>query len=216
MGKGGPAILMMMPRDFSNQVIDWGQSNIPEHKLSGLPNKGYEKGPHISLVTNITDAAPEKALKLLEGQKPFTVKLGDVDCFRKQEKGYDVIKINVVSDILDELNANMLENLSVGDPILPYSPHITLAYVKPFSCEELIGNGAFKDMEIPIEGYVFSDREKGGHFTKFQQGEPLKESLDYGAPVLEFAKKNGLCVESMTSRDFGRVAIALKYSNKYA
>ena len=211
-GKGGSAILLMLPRDFSSQVVEWGQKNIPADRLSGLPNKGYDKSPHITLATGITDEEPEKAFKLLEKQEPFKVNLGDVDCFRKHEKGYDVIKINVVSPILDELNAGVLGNLEVYDPILPYSPHITLAYVKPFSCEDLIGNKAFKGMDVPVEGYVYSDREKGGKVVKFKQGGPLKESLDYSmAEVSVYLGKEGLSLGCMSSVDVAKTIMRMRY-----
>ena len=62
-GKGGSAILLMLPEDFSSQIIDWGQKNVDSSKLSGLPNKGYEHSPHITLVSNIIDEDPERALR---------------------------------------------------------------------------------------------------------------------------------------------------------
>ena len=110
-GKNGNAILLMLPKDFSSRVKEWGQGNVAPETLCGQPNKGYDKSPHITLANRIIDEEPEKAFKILEKQEPFNVALGDVDCFRRHEKGYDVIKINVESPILRELNSSILGNL---------------------------------------------------------------------------------------------------------
>ena len=69
-GKNGSAILLMLPQEFSSQLMDWGGKNISPDKLSGLPNKGYDKSPHITLASGIIDESPEKAFKLLEKQEP--------------------------------------------------------------------------------------------------------------------------------------------------
>lgn len=219
--KGGSAILLMLPQDFSSRLIEWGQNNIPASKLSGLPNKGYDKSPHITLATGIIDEAPEKAFKLLEKQEPFEVTLGEIGCFKKEDKGYDVIKIDIVSPILEELNASILNDLEVNDSTRPYSPHITLAYVKPFMCDDIVGNNEFEGMEVPVKGYVYSDREKGGKIVPFKKKdrEPLKESLDYG--VREYSMEqikshmeNGSNINSISSRDMGRTIISIYLSNK--
>jgi 2'-5' RNA ligase len=216
-GKNGSAILLMLPQDFSSRVIEWGKDNIPSDSLSKLPNKGRDNSPHITLVSGIIDEAPEKAFKLLEKQGPFKVKLGDVDCFRKHDRGYDVVKINVESSNLEQLNSDILGSLEVNDPVNPFNPHITMAYVMPFSCEGLIGNGEFNGMEVPIDGYVYSNRETGGKVVKLGQREPLKDSLDYGSKTFEYPiqdiashlKKNGLFVRSMSSVDIARIIISM-------
>jgi 2'-5' RNA ligase len=214
-GKNGSALLMMLPEEFSSKVKEWGQGNISPDKLSGLPNKGYDKSPHITLATGIIDQEPEKAFELLNKKGPFNVRLGEVECFRKPEKGYDVIKIAVDSDDLKQLNEALLETVEVNNSINPFTPHITLAYVKPFSCDNLLGHSEFKGMEVPIEGYVYSDREKGGRIVKLKKGEPLKESLDYSlAEVAQFLDKKGLFIKSMSSREIAKTIIAMNVSNK--
>jgi 2'-5' RNA ligase len=220
-GKGGAAILLMLPQDFSSRLIEWGQKNIPSDKLSGISGKGYEKSPHITLATGIIDEAPEKAFKLLEKQGPFKVQLGEIDCFHKPDKGYDVLKIAVDSQVAHMLNEGILENLEINNPILPYSPHITLAYIRPHSCGDLIGSDEFKGLEVPIEAYVYSDRETGGRVVPFKQSGPLKESLDYGSPteypILEIAKfldNNDLFVKAMSARNIARTVISMRHGNK--
>lgn len=214
-GKNGSAILLMLPQDFSSRVIEWGKDNISSNNLSGLPNKGYDKSPHITLATGIIDDAPEKAFKLLEKQGPFKVNLGPIEKFQKLDKGYDVIKINVESPTLNALNNSILGNLEVNDPVNKFNPHITLAYVKPYSCDDLLGNKEFAGMEVPIDAYVYSDREKGGRCVPLKKGEPLKESLDYSIQdIAKHLDKNTRFIRSMSSRDVARIIIAIRYSNK--
>lgn len=214
-GKNGSALLLMLPQDFSNRVLEWSSQMINPDNLSGLPNKGYDKSPHITLATGIIDEAPEKAFKLLEKQGPFTVNLGAVDKFPKLEKGYDVLKINVESPILHDLNSGILNNLEVNDPIKPFNPHITLAYVKPFSCDEILGLDHFEGMEIPIDAYVYSDRQKGGKMVRLKKGKPLKESLDYSLQdIAQFLNKKDPFIRAMSALDIARTIISIQYSNK--
>ena len=216
-GKNGSAILLMLPQDFSSRVKEWGKENIRSINLSGLPNKGYDNSPHITLATGIIDDAPEKAFKLLEKQGPFNVTLGDVDRFQKMDKGYDVIKINVESPVLQDINEQVVQSIEMHDPIRPYKPHITLAYVKPFSCDSILGNKEFSGIEIPIEGYVYSDREKGGKVVRLKKGEPLNESLDYSLQdVAKYLDKNSTFIRSMSSKDIARVVISMQNGNKTA
>lgn len=211
----GNALILMLPTDLSAKVIDWGKTHIGEDLLSGLPNKGRENGPHITLATGINDEEPEKIFKLMESCKPMEVTLGDIDCFRKTEKGYDVIKINVESPELQKLFGVVLDNIAVDNPIIPYKPHITLAYVKPSACDGLLGNKDFSGMKVPIESYLYSDRETGGRVVPFKKGEPLKESLDYGIKeVSEYAAKNGLNIKVMSSMDIAKIILSIHSSNK--
>jgi 2'-5' RNA ligase len=209
--QSGSAILMMLPKDFSDKVIKWGKKHISKDKLSGLPNKGYEGSPHITLCTGIIDTEPEKAFDILQKNGPFVVTLGEVDCFRKSAKNYDVIKLDIDSEVLKKLNRQVLDTVEVNDPVATYKPHITIAYTLPHACDGLLGNDEFAGMEVPIEGFVLADREKGGKVIKFRKGEPLKESLDYGiADVASFLGGKGLVIGRMSSLDIGRTILAMQ------
>ncbi len=212
-GRNGSAILLMLPRDFSSRLVDWGAQKIPSNRLSGLPNKGYDKSPHITLATGIVEESPERVYELMGKEEPFSVSLGPVDCFRMDEKGYDVIKLPVQSQNLHRLNQEILGAVEMNNPVHEFSPHITIAYVKPHSCEDVLGNKDFAGMELPVEGFVYSDRHHGGRMVRLKkkQGEPLKESLDYGfGDIAEFLKRDTAFVRAMSAVDIGRTIIAMQ------
>ena len=214
-GKGGSAILMLVPQELAEQVIAWGVNNIKDECLHDVPGKGRERSPHITLATKITDEEPEKAFKLLEKCEPFEVELGPINCFRKPEKGYDVLKIDIISPALCALNKSLLDTVEVDDPIMPYRPHLTLAYIKPYSCENLVGPSPFIGKKVLVDSCVYSDREKGGKIIGLNDGQPLKESLDYGVhEIMAELRNSNMGMVCHSALDFGRAVILFKASNK--
>ena len=222
-GKNGNAILMMLPKDLVNRVIAWGKANIPDEYLFTQPNKGRELSPHITLATGIMDESPDCAMGILAEQAPFEVDLGNIGVFRKHEKGYDVIKVEVMSSVLGDLNKSLLQDVELQDPIVPYIPHITVAYVLPNSCDKLIGSEDLKGKTL-VDSYVYANRHNGGKTVKLKEQAPLKESLDYGSPdvnermyamqaVESYLLNNKLSIRAMSAVDVAKIIIAMDYKD---
>jgi 2'-5' RNA ligase len=205
------AILYMLPERFCSEIIDWAKSNISDDMLPGIQNKGREKSPHLTLVTDLIDEERENSIELVTSHGPFEIELGDISKFVKHDKGYDVIKIDVLSDKLNAINKELLGSFEVGDPIKPFSPHITLAYVSPYSADKLIGNDFFKGRKIPIQAFVYSDRSIGGRV--FKLAEPATVEAFPIKSIQVFAQKTGYNLNNITSFDLGNIIIEMN-SNK--
>lgn len=94
-----------------------------------------------------------------------TATLGEVSLFPADESTtqrggdqYDVVKVEVTSPDLEELNQFLSDNLEHTDTHPIYSPHITLAYVRPGMGRKYAGLH-LKDHYVILHKLVFSDRD---------------------------------------------------------
>lgn len=153
------SLQIQLPGDLSKSVIDWGKNNIPDEFLHNneKETKGREDDIHITLLYGIVSGDHKDALSALNLEKGFDVRLGLVTAFKDDPK-YDVIKIDAESSDLIKLHY-MLERILINENTHPtYLPHITLAYVKKDSCNELIGNDFFIDKKFTVNDVVFSSK----------------------------------------------------------
>ena len=211
----------MLPQDFCSELMEWGKKNIGDDLLSGIKNKGREGSPHVTLATGIIDEEPGKALEILSSVAPFEIELGDVSTFDKRDKGYDVVKLEVASPVLHSLNSDILQSLEVQDPIKPYSPHATIAYVRPGACDKIVGNDSFSGKKLPIDSVVYSNRDVGGKIIHLKRP-ALKESLDYGVTakqinfsleeIKDYIAEQNIPIKTLSAYDICRVIIQI--SNK--
>ena len=91
----------------------------------------------------------------------YELTFGPVSFFRCED--YDVMKIDVESEMLDNIHNFVKEMFEVEETHPDYHPHLTIAYVKKGSCDDLDGK------KLPITGktygmpdfyYQFTDRQK--------------------------------------------------------
>lgn len=147
-----------LPDDLSDSVMSWGEKNIPEKDLfieDGMA-KGRENDIHITVLYGITDQKPNKTSKVIKETKPFEVRLGLINAF-KDNKKYDVIKIEIESGDLEKLHYELRDRIHNENTFPTYNPHVTIAYVKKNSCDRFIGDETFKGKTFKVKNIVFSD-----------------------------------------------------------
>jgi len=128
------------------------QNKIPEKNLYTEPNEdfGYEDDIHCTILWGITDENTlEKAQKVLDNYKPFTIQFEEITKFQSDDK-YDVLKFDIYSPILEEIHEDLKKALDNKWEWPEYSPHITIAYVLPNSTNEILGNGMLTNRIITI------------------------------------------------------------------
>ena len=117
-------------------IHDWNeQTNIidPDDVIPHprKPNaSGIENECHITLLYGLhDDVTNDKVKEIIKNflSTPIQVELSGLSCFSNDE--YDVIKFDVESDILHQINAE-LKKLPYTTQFDEYHPHMTLAYVK--------------------------------------------------------------------------------------
>ncbi len=151
-------------------VLKKMQSQIAKEDIH---EKGVEDELHITVKYGLhtTDAAEVAAVVKLFG--PVNVKLGKTSVFSADDKDYDVVKVEVISDDLRRLNKEICDSsLKYTDTHPTYRPHLTLAYVKKGAGKKYAGMTDVDGMQMVFDDLVFSD--KGKEKTKISLVAPNK------------------------------------------
>jgi hypothetical protein len=181
-------VMLPLPEELGDLIIGWGKRNIPETDLfvdeDGL---GRETEPHITVKYGLTDPMPdENLLKVFKSTAPFDVKLLPISLFRSEK--YDVVKLDISSPQLLELNRRVCDVAPHHDTFPEYIPHVTIAYVKKGTGDKLEGLSPFDD-EVKMgvstigkegvfkaEGVEFSSKLDAKHTYKLGSLHPQQEA----------------------------------------
>lgn len=137
-----------------DHIVNWSKKNISEKNLYYKENKsGYELDPHVTVLYGLHTTNVEEIKEKLKSQEKFDIKFGKISKFANDD--YDVLKIEVESDVLRKLN-DKLKSLKYTSTYSSYKPHCTLAYVKKDTCDELIGSKEFFNKKVEVKELVFS------------------------------------------------------------
>lgn len=162
-------LMLEAPEDLAAEVRAWGEKSVPEGDLflGDEDDGGYgrENQVHATVSYGIDPSVTPDALRdvLLEQGVPVELRLGKVSKFSKPEDGYDVIKIEVDSPHLHRLHEAIEKAVGTpGNTYPDYKPHMTVAYVKPGSCDHLIGQEPFAGRELRLGRFDYGRPEAPG------------------------------------------------------
>lgn len=147
-----------VPVLIAQQIIKWGNVEIPEKNIYAPPNDlthGREKEIHVTVLYGIHAPNPNGLRSLIELQEPFEIKLGRVSIFATNDD-FDVVKVEAYSPGLFHLNQLLKNNISHTSCYNTFKPHVTIAYVKKNSCDNLIGNNCFRNWRWIANTAIFS------------------------------------------------------------
>lgn len=111
---------------------------------------GMETEPHCTILYGLhPEIEDEDVKKLFENieKEDFDIQLAGKDCFYNDE--YDVLKINIISEKLNELHELAKNNFDYTSQYSTFKPHITIAYLKK-------GRGK-KYVDSDFEGFIDTD-----------------------------------------------------------
>lgn len=150
-----------LPADLSARVARWGERNVldldlfeEEEEPPSRHSREYES--HITILYGIHEADPQRVLSLFRGVKPFTIELGRVSLFKLSPK-FDVIKIEVLSPRLQELNELVRQRVTTTQVYPDYRPHVTIAFAKKGLYDHLEGHTAFAGLTFDAKQIQFSN-----------------------------------------------------------
>jgi len=126
-------------------------------KAKDLADRGREHEPHITVRYGLFDADRERAEALISMHPKVKASLGKISLFKNPE--YDVVKIEVESTGLGLLNASLAELPHVQTQP-GYSPHITIAYVKPGCGDKYLHLNDLEGTELEFDRVIFSSTDK--------------------------------------------------------
>lgn len=135
--------------NLQEKIIDWSYKNI---KNNILYNKKRVLDTHITVLFGLLSKKPMQTIKACNGFERFSVKFGKISKFSQVD--HDVIKIEVLSDSLKDLN-KIIAKLPHETEHDSYIPHCTIAYVEKGSCDNLLGNNDFNDDTFNVSKLVF-------------------------------------------------------------
>lgn len=134
-------------------------AGIPDSELAA---DGREDKPHITLKYGLHADEPSALKKLLRDEGPIKATVGKVSLFKGQDA--DVVKLDVDSPDLHRLNEKVAGGMEHTDTHPDYTPHMTLAYVKPGEGDKYVGKSVpgltGKEITFPTVTFSAKDRSK--------------------------------------------------------
>jgi 2'-5' RNA ligase len=151
-----------IPETDQKPFIDFA-NEIPEKELYTKeedPNNRYgrETEPHVTVLYGLKTTDPKEVKKLIENYGDVELTLGKTSLFKQDE--YDVLKVDVESKELRELNKKLKENLDYESDFPNYKPHLTIAYLKPGEGQKYVGDNRFDGQKIKLSEILFADAER--------------------------------------------------------
>lgn len=160
------SVQLNLPENLADQIISWGYDNIPEKFVFFNPDRpsfGREDNIHITVLYGITERHMAVS-SLLKNTKPFMVKLGKTSLFTNDI--FDVLKIDVDSPDLHQINSILTKNLDIVQTYPKYIPHVTIAYLNKNKGKEYKDIGEFEGEKFQVNRLIFSSKDGTKHEIK--------------------------------------------------
>jgi hypothetical protein len=142
---------------IAHDIYSWGLKNIPDDVLDLVDGRQSEDDVHCTILYGIITSEYKDITPYVQVFNPFEVELGEISLFKNDKQ--DVVKISVKDNFkLNQLH-NFLKNNVKNEYKFPsYVPHITVAYVKPNTCDHLVGDKSFDGVKLLIDSITFSSK----------------------------------------------------------
>jgi len=153
-------LMIEFPQEFCNEIQKWSNSNISDKVIydNAEHEFGRETKSHATVAYGIDPKKDPEDIQFLlyQWRKPVKVRLGKISKFDTKPE-HDVIKIEVLSKDLHEMHEECDLQLGLPGNTFPnYIPHVTIAYVKPKSCDHLLGKEPFLGKEFMLSKFEYS------------------------------------------------------------
>jgi 2'-5' RNA ligase len=155
---------------LAQNILEWSDHHVPDSMLYTNPDDptfGREEEPHITVLYGLHSSDHRPVEKVLHNERTGEVVLGRMSLFTSNDK-FDVLKIEVESEMLHKLHKTLSNNLPATDAYPSYIPHVTIAYVKKGKADKFVGEEVFKGETFSPAELIFSS--KTGTRTKIKIG----------------------------------------------
>lgn len=145
---------VQLPRDVAARLLAIGRA-IPDGELAA---DGRETDAHVTVKYGLLNPDASKLFEVVARRGPASLTLGKTGVF--QAPDYDVVFVSVASPDLVDLNAA----IGIGMPCVPsdygfYSPHATIAYVKPGLGVKYAGLTALEGVTVTVNAMTMTDAD---------------------------------------------------------
>lgn len=157
-------LMAPLPSVLAADLLAWTRANVPEQHLG--PG-GIETTPHVTVKYGFKDAGPDHDARLRQVVRDFgafPITLGPASLFTGGDDG-DVLKLDVESDRLRELNKLVSFLFACEDKYPDYQPHVTLAYLDPKVSAPYASAGVpFTGRQVKFDRLLYSTAEGAEQF----------------------------------------------------
>jgi hypothetical protein len=130
---------------------------IPDAQVDA---KGRELRPHVTIRYGLTSDDPILLSKILSRFAPPRISLGRTFMFdRADEKGYDVLNVEVESPDLEAISSAIRHEYPGEDTQTAYIPHVCIAYMKPGEAASWTGRTDLEGESFVAPVVVMLDRQ---------------------------------------------------------
>ena len=162
------SVQLNLPVALANEITSWGYKTIPERSIFSDPDNpsfGRENNMHITVLNGIETVSENLVSSLFKGRNSFEVKLGNMSLFNNN--AFDVLKIEVCSLDLHDLNSILVRNLDVVQNYPDYIPHVTIAYLKKDKGRDYVGCQKFSERKFEVNKLIFSSKNGNKYNIEF-------------------------------------------------
>jgi 2'-5' RNA ligase len=133
--------------DVAKKVIEFAES-IPEEELYvEEEGHGRELEPHATILYGLHSNNPDEIYEALQIGDDIQATLGNLSFFENDK--YNVLKIDVQSDQLKELNKKLTDSMDYTNDYPDYHAHMTIAYLnKEADMSKYTDNKLFEGVEV--------------------------------------------------------------------
>lgn len=153
-------LMASLPPEQAASIRRWAKEHIPDAQLA---DEGREDYVHVTACFGFPAGVTSQQVQKMAGfGDPVSLTLGKIKRFKADDKrpDSDVLVISVTSADLQALNASCKKGFDIQGNYAGYTPHCTLAYVKPGACEDLDGQTPFT-AEATVREFCFSSYSGG-------------------------------------------------------
>ena len=123
-------------------ISNWDNivSKIDESDLYQPNNQvyGYETSPHVTILYGLhSDVEDSDVINIFKNKSIKEICVDGIGVFPGEE--FDVVKMNIESDILTSLNSKLMK-LPNSNDYPDYIPHVTIAYILPGKGKKYVDN----------------------------------------------------------------------------
>lgn len=157
--------------EIAHQFLAKTKSLIKKDDLYGQ-NKGMgiEDDPHVTILYGIHDVDPPLCVvDIIETYPKFVITLGGISLFKSADTGnaFDVVKVNILSSDLYVLNSSLSDECDYTSEFSEYTPHATIAFVKPETHDHLDGLKALAGLSFLVSNAIFSSQNGTQRYLSF-------------------------------------------------
>lgn len=148
-------LMANLPAILAKEITEYASQIDVDH----LDEEGISDPIHLTVKYGIHSDKPDAIKPIIAGHPPLQFTLGAMSVFPADEKRpSDVLKIGVTGPQLYALNAK-ITNSTPCTTTYDYSPHVTVAYLKPGLANRYLSD-QFNGREVIIPELVFSSKDR--------------------------------------------------------